>query len=119
MTPRPSFGGHSATPQAATIVWFKRDLCMVDHPAHAAAAEGGAPVVPFVVEPEMWGHPDASVRRWRFVAASLASLRDAVAGPGAPFVLRVGQAVSVLDAIHRERAVARLVGHEETGLLWS
>ena len=41
-----------------TIVWFKRDLRIVDHRALAAAA-GGARVHPLiVVEPDLWHQPD-------------------------------------------------------------
>ncbi len=102
---------------AATIVWFKRDLRVADHPALASVA---GPVIPlYVAEPEAWSHPDASARQWRFVAESLAELRDALAARGAPLVVRPGEAVAVLEAIRAEHPVARLVSHEETGLRWS
>ena len=108
------------TTDAATILWFKRDLRVADHPALADAAESGGPIIPlYVAEPEMWAHPDASGRQWRFVADSLKELRCDLARRGAPLIVRHGDAVSVLDAIHAERPVARLVSHEETGLRWS
>nr|WP_084625853.1 deoxyribodipyrimidine photo-lyase [Loktanella sp. S4079] len=43
------------------IVWFKRDLRVTDHKALAMAAEAG-PVLPlYIVEPELWRQPDASL----------------------------------------------------------
>jgi deoxyribodipyrimidine photo-lyase len=102
-----------------TIVWFKRDLRATDHAPLAAAAEAGQVVPLYVVEPEMWAQPDASARQWRFVAQSLASLREALAGLGAPLVVRRGEAVEALEAVRSETGATRLESHEETGLLWS
>ncbi|MEM8822293.1 MAG: FAD-binding domain-containing protein [Pseudomonadota bacterium] len=100
-----------------TILWFKRDLRVADHPA-LASVEG--PVVPlYIAEPEMWSHPDASARQWAFVAESLVELRGDLAGLGAPLVLRHGDAVQVLESIRQTVTVGRLVSHQETGLLWS
>ncbi|MBT8474309.1 MAG: deoxyribodipyrimidine photo-lyase, partial [Alphaproteobacteria bacterium] len=43
----------------ATLLWFKRDLRVADHPALAFAAELGAPILPvYVAEPEYWALPD-------------------------------------------------------------
>ncbi|MEP4997688.1 deoxyribodipyrimidine photo-lyase, partial [Pseudophaeobacter sp.] len=49
------------------VVWFKRDLRVVDHAALACAARAG-PVLPlYVVEPDLWQQPDASPRHWGFI----------------------------------------------------
>ena len=107
-------------PQPATILWFKRDLRVADHPALADAAARPGPLIPlYIAEPEMWSHPDASGRQWAFVAESLAELRRDLKALGADLVVRHGEAVAVLEAIRQERSVAALVSHEETGLLWS
>ena len=45
---------------ALQIVWFKRDLRIVDHQPLAAAAERGLVLPLYVVEPELWQQPDAS-----------------------------------------------------------
>jgi deoxyribodipyrimidine photo-lyase len=80
------------------LVWLKRDLRVHDHPALTLAA-GLGPVLPvYVVEPELWSQPDASARQWEFVAESLADLREDLARLGAPLVVRVGDAVQVLEA---------------------
>ncbi len=101
------------------LVWLKRDLRVHDHPALVLAA-GLGPVLPVhVVEPELWSQPDASARQWAFVAESLADLREALAGLGAPLVVRVGEAVQVLAGLCRRHGITRIVSHEETGSLWT
>lgn len=103
-----------------TILWFKRDLRVADNPALAAAAAGGGLVLPlYIVEPELWAQPDASARQWRFLAESLAGLRDDLARLGAPLLVRIGAAEEVLDGLRAAHGVTRLVSHEETGNLWT
>jgi deoxyribodipyrimidine photo-lyase len=99
------------------LVWFKRDLRLHDHPALCHAA-GLGPVLPvFLVEPEVWSQPDASARQWEFVAESLADLREGLAGLGLPLVIRVGEAVEVLERLCRQHRIGQIVSHEETGNL--
>ncbi|MCU0827288.1 MAG: deoxyribodipyrimidine photo-lyase [Tabrizicola sp.] len=99
------------------LVWLKRDLRTHDHPALTLAA-GLGPVLPvFIVEPSVWSGPDASARQWAFVAESLGDLRDELASRQLPLVIRVGEAVEVLDRLTRRHHIARIVSHEETGNL--
>ncbi|NHB78203.1 FAD-binding domain-containing protein [Rhodobacter calidifons] len=101
------------------LVWFKRDLRLHDHPALSLAA-GLGPVLPlYVVEPELWAEPDASARQWEFLAESLADLRVALTGAGAPLVVRTGDAVEVLASLCRRHRITRIVSHEETGNAWT
>ncbi len=105
---------------AVTLLWFKRDLRTADHPALALAAARGRPVVPlYIAEPGLWAQADASGRQWAFVAESLAGLREGLARLGAPLVLRRGDAVEVLAALHAALGVAEIVSHEETGTRWT
>ncbi len=101
------------------LVWLKRDLRPDDHPALDLAAGLGAVLPLYVVEPELWAGPDASSRQWEFVAESLADLRQALAGLGAPLVVRVGDVVTVLDRLCRQHKISRIISHEETGNLWT
>ena len=101
------------------LVWFKRDLRIHDHPALTLAAEIGAVLPVFVVEPDRWSQPDASARQWEFVAESLAGLREDLAGIGAPLVVRVGDAVQVLAGLCRRHGIARMTSHAEPGTAWS
>jgi deoxyribodipyrimidine photo-lyase len=101
------------------IVWFKRDLRVVDHAPLGEAARQG-PVVPlYIVEPELWRQPDASARQWAFARESLAELRNDLAALGMPLVVRTGDAVSVLDDLNRTHGVAAIHAHQETGNAWT
>jgi deoxyribodipyrimidine photo-lyase len=101
------------------IVWFKRDLRVVDHhPLLEAAARG--PVLPlYVVEPELWHQPDSSRRQWSFCRDSLIELRHALADLGQPLVVRVGPVEQVLERARRQFGIAGLWSHEETGNGWT
>lgn len=102
-----------------TLVWFKRDLRVHDHPALCLAASAG-PVLPlYIAEPGLWALPDASARQWDFIAESLADLRADLGRLGAPLVIRVGEAVDILSRLTRSHKITRMVSHEETGNLWT
>lgn len=102
-----------------TILWFKRDLRVADHPALAHAAALG-PVLPlYIVEPEYWALPDTSARQWNFTMECLADLRRELAALGQPLIVRVGDAVTVLDRLRQSAGALRLISHEETGNLWT
>lgn len=106
------------------LVWFKRDLRIHDHGALMRAAEicagSGGTVLPlYIVEPDYWALPDTSARQWAFTAEALHDLRGALAGIGAPLIVRVGDAVAIIDRVCRQHGIARIVSHEETGNLWT
>ena len=101
------------------VVWFKRDLRLVDHRPLLQACQQG-PVLPLVVvEPELWQQPDASARQWEFCAEGLAELRRDLAGLGQPLVVRVGAVEQVLERARRQFGIAGLWSHEETGNGWT
>ena len=50
------------------VVWFKRDLRLADHRPLAMAAERGAVLPIYIVEPGFWAEPDASGRYWAFAS---------------------------------------------------
>jgi deoxyribodipyrimidine photo-lyase len=103
-----------------TVLWFKRDLRVSDHPALVHAAARGGPVLPlYIVEPDYWRLPDTSHRQWAFTADCLADLRDALGRLGTPLVVRVGEARAVLESLRAAHGVTALVSHEETGNLWT
>ncbi len=87
------------------IIWFRRDLRLSDQAALAAAAEGGAPVIPvYVLDDETPKHRRiGGASRW-WLHHSLASLARSLEEKGSRLILRRGKADEVL---------ARLV--EETG----
>jgi len=103
-----------------TLLWYKRDLRVSDHPALRRAAELGAPVLPlYVVEPEYWALEDTSARQWAFCSESLVELREGLAALGAPLVVRTGDVVEIFARAREQFGVTRIVSHEETGNAWT
>jgi deoxyribodipyrimidine photo-lyase len=80
-----------------SIMWFRRDLRLRDHPAlHAAAAHG--PVLGlFVLDPVLWRTAGPSRRAW--LAASLRSLDDSMDGR---LCVRMGAAATVVPQLAHE-----------------
>lgn len=103
---------------AVQLVWFKRDLRVQDHAPLAAAARAGAVLPVYIVEPSLWRQADSAAQHWGFIRESLAELDAALHATGLPHArlrVLVGEAVPVLDALHRWLGVAALHAHEETG----
>lgn len=104
------------------VVWFKRDLRVEDHAALAQAcarAQGGRLIALYIAEPEMWAQPDMSGRQWDFTAETLRGLREDLRARGGDLVVRIGDVVTLLRALHRRHPIARLWSHEETGNGWT
>jgi deoxyribodipyrimidine photo-lyase len=82
------------------IVWFRQDLRLADHPALAAVAQSGRPVIPVYIlddtSPGAWKRGAAS--RW-WLHQSLTALTKDLAAIGSQLVLRQGGAVEVLTAL--------------------
>jgi deoxyribodipyrimidine photo-lyase len=105
---------HAMVSGPVQLVWFKRDLRVADHAPLAAAAARG-PVLPlWIVEPGLWAEPDASARQYRVQQEAAAELRADLAALGQPLVVRVGEAVAVLETIRRTRGIAAIWAHQET-----
>jgi deoxyribodipyrimidine photo-lyase len=74
-----------------SIMWFRRDLRLGDHPALRAAAEGGDVLGLFVLDRVLWAGAGPARRAW--LAASLRALDDAMEGR---LCVRLGSASSVV-----------------------
>ncbi|MDJ0822076.1 MAG: FAD-binding domain-containing protein [Paracoccaceae bacterium] len=102
-----------------TLLWFKRDLRLSDHPALRHALELGAPVPVYIFEPAYWQQDDVSGRQFAFLRESVLALRDDLRALGSDLVIRCGDAVAVLEALRAETGATQLVSHEETGNAWT
>ena len=101
------------------LVWFKRDLRVVDHAPLGEAAKRGAVLPLYVAEPGLWEQPDAAARHWAFITESLQELREALAALGQPLVVRCGEIIQVLEDLQRRVAIDAVWSHEETGNQWT
>ncbi|MBM7515595.1 cryptochrome/photolyase family protein [Nocardioides nitrophenolicus] len=83
-----------------SILWFRRDLRLGDHPALLAAAADG-PVLPlFVLDPVLWG-ASGDVRR-AFLLRTLRALDADLRRHGPGLVVRAGRPETVLPALVAE-----------------
>ncbi len=93
----------SARARSPTLVWFRLDLRLADHPALAAAVRRGAPVLAvFVWAPEEEGDwPPGGASRW-WLHQSLKALAADLDSRSARLVLRRGPALAALRALVKE-----------------
>ncbi|AZI44116.1 uracil-DNA glycosylase [Deinococcus psychrotolerans] len=101
--------------QSTQLVWFKKDLRISDHaPLVHAAARG--PVVPlYIYEPEQFTHEEFAGHHLTYLNACLQELNERLRELGTPLIVRVGEAVSVLEALREEVGIGSIWAHEETG----
>lgn len=105
--------------QPAHIIWYKRDLRVVDHAPLSSAAKRG-PVLPlYIIEPEYWNLPDISRQHWHFIYDSLAELRRELLLRDLHLIIRVGHATEVFESLRQSLASINLWSHEETGNAWT
>ena len=91
----------SRTDQAPVIVYYRRDLRTVDHPALTAALATGRPVLPlFVIDPRgQWATGGAA--RW-WLHHSLVDLANSLRALGLHLVLRRGAGDAIVPALAQE-----------------
>ena len=82
------------------LVWFRRDLRLSDHPALAAAAATGRPVIALFIRDVETDRPGAASRWW--LHHSLSSLAESLKAKGSSLVLRSGPSEKVLRDLVRE-----------------
>jgi deoxyribodipyrimidine photo-lyase len=88
---------------SCSLVWFRNDLRLEDHPALDAAAQSGSLVVPvYIWSPEEEGRwaPGAASRYW--LHQSLTSLARSLQSLGSRLILRQGPAREVLANLAQE-----------------
>lgn len=86
------------SPIRPSVLWFRRDLRLHDHPALLAAAAGDTPVLPlFVLDPALLG--PAGRPRTDWLLGSLAAL---AARLDSHLVVRTGNPVDVVPQVARE-----------------
>jgi deoxyribodipyrimidine photo-lyase len=86
-----------------SVLWFRRDLRLSDHPALLAAAAEGEVLPLFVIDPALWG-PSGDVRR----AYLLRSLRSLDAALGGALVVERGDPAVVVDRVAARVGASRV-----------
>ena len=105
------------TPQI--VVWFKRDLRVIDHEPLDQAVREGQVLPLYVMEPDYWAMEYTSGRQWSFLKDSLISLDQELTALGQPLWILIGNAEEVLDRLYKQFQFCRIVSHQETGSGWT
>lgn len=101
------------------IVWFKRDLRLVDHAAAAASAAAPGTLGLYVFEPGYWQAQDSSGRQFEFLCESLRELDRELRARDGALEVQVGEVTEVLRELHARHPVGAVHSHEETGNDWT
>lgn len=99
-----------------SVVWFRRDLRVHDHPALTRAVEAGDRVVPlFVVDERLLDGRWRSPNRLWFLREGVAALAASLAARGAPLVVERGDPTALVPAVARAVGATRVaVGRDHT-----
>jgi deoxyribodipyrimidine photo-lyase len=96
-----------------TILWFRRDLRLDDHPALREACRLG-PVLPvFVLDPALLHHPETGVARVAFLLENLHALDRDLQRRGARLLVAHGNPVQVLPSLARRWGAVRVLAHTD------
>ena len=93
--------------QAISIVWFKRDLRLIDNEALYCALQAQHPVLLlYIFEPSVMAYPDSDVRHWRFVWESLLAMNTQLEKINARVYVFQNEANLVFEKLKLEMAKA-------------
>lgn len=100
---------HAVSKRPTTVMWFRRDLRVDDHPALAVAAERGDVVALWVADPALLAapHHHAPVRQ-RFLRECLEALDACLADLGIRLVVRGGDPALAVPAVAIEAGADRV-----------
>jgi deoxyribodipyrimidine photo-lyase len=98
----------------ATVVWFRRDLRVADHPGLRAAAEAGPTVCLFVIDPALLRRRHhRATPRLRFLRAGLEALDAELRERGSRLVVRRGAPSRVVPEVAAEARATRVTWMRE------
>jgi deoxyribodipyrimidine photo-lyase len=99
------------------VVWFKRDLRILDHAPLFEAAQRGPVLCLYLYEDEILQSPEFATSHLIFINQSLVELEQGLRERGSCLVTRRGEAVACFERLWRETPFKKLWSHAETGNL--
>ena len=102
--------------QEIAIVWFKRDLRLIDHEPLALAQAHGLPILlVYCFEPSVMIHDDSDTRHWRFVYQSLQDMQSKLDCVNARIHFFHQELLSVFEALQQRYTIKAIFSHQEIG----
>ena len=98
-----------------TLVWFKRDLRILDHAPLTEAGKIGRVLPVYVIEPEVIEATDFDALHWDFIRESLIDLNTSLEELGVSLFVQLGEVCDVFQRLHQQFGFTKISAHEETG----
>ena len=99
------------------IVWFKRDLRLIDNNAIASALAEEIPVLlVYFMEPSLEQDVHYSDRHFRFIKQSLAEMNGLLIEHNTEILVVYGEVIESIDILRSHYAINTIYSHQETGL---
>jgi deoxyribodipyrimidine photo-lyase len=98
------------------IVWFKRDLRLIDHAPLFNSSQSGFPnLLIYIFEPSIMNHVDSDNRHWRFVYQSVLDLNEQLKPYHAEVYFFYNEAINVFTELDKHYKINTVYSHCETG----
>ena len=101
---------------SVNIVWFKRDLRLVDHePLDLAVRSGNPLILIYVFEPSVMEYDDSDTRHWRFVYQSLLDIQKQLDQIGGKIYLFHQEVKTVFEWFLKQVKIETVFSSQEIG----
>jgi deoxyribodipyrimidine photo-lyase len=98
------------------IVWFKRDLRLVDHePLDLAVRSGNPLILIYVFEPSVMEYDDSDIRHWRFVYQSLSDMQKQLDQVGGKIYVFYKEVKTVFEWLLKQVKIDNVFSSQEIG----
>jgi len=105
-----------STRQDIVVVWFKRDIRLIDHEPIMLAQRQKLPILfVYCFEPSIMGYDDSDDRHWRFVYESLQDLQTKLIPYNTQVAIFYGEALFIFTALAKQYNIKAVYSHQEIG----
>ena len=105
-----------STRQDIVVVWFKRDIRLIDHEPIMLAQRQKLPILfVYCFEPSIMAYDDSDDRHWRFVYESLQDLQTKLLPYNTQVAIFYGEALFVFTALATQYNIKAVYSHQEIG----
>ncbi len=103
--------------EKVNIVWFKRDLRLIDNEAIANALQSKLKVLLlYILEPSLQNDMHYSERHFRFIKQSIAEMNGLLAEHDTEILTSHGEVIETLEGLAKQFEIHTLYSHQETGI---